>query len=217
MPRSKKPDNTIQELLIVSDPAAIKLLFTPKYTAVLKLIESEEMSVSDIARALDINPGSAHYHLKVLEQHGLVKLVREEIKGGVVKKFYHKSARHISIDASRPESATAASSVGLDENYKERLLKSMKFFGYDIPPEKFETAKADLTRCDARMKAIMQEVQQAGLEKTESDRVLVSNAYQLALLMRLIDDKECYGFLRGLIDASSEPPVETSRKSVEKR
>ena len=31
MPRKQKPDKTIQEYMVVEDPAAIKLLFTPKY------------------------------------------------------------------------------------------------------------------------------------------------------------------------------------------
>jgi len=199
MPRKLKQDNTIREYLVVEDPAAIKLLFVPRFTDLLKLIGAEEMSVSDIARALNINPGSAYYRLKVLEKHGLAKLVREEIQGGVVKKYYRKAAANITIDASSPENKASASEAGLDESYKERLLRSMSFFGYVVPEGKMEQAKERLVSCDGRMKAILKEVQQAGLEKFESDRNLVANAYQLALIIRLVDDKELNSSLKALI------------------
>src|SRR5512133_2795301 len=108
MPRKPKPDTSIKEIMIVEDPAAIKLLFTPKYAEIIKLVETEELSVSDVARKLDVNTGSAHYHMKELEKHGLVKMVREEVTGGVVRKYYRKSARHFTINATSPESAPAA-------------------------------------------------------------------------------------------------------------
>jgi DNA-binding transcriptional ArsR family regulator len=190
MPRKPKPDTSIKEITIVEDPAAIKLLFTPKYAEIIRLVDAEELSVSDVARKLGVNPGSAHYHMKELEKHGLVKLVREEIAGGVVRKYYRKSARHFTINASNPESAPALAEAGIGEEFMERLLKSMSFFGYDVPAEKMEAAKRDLKTTDERVKAILAEVQQAGLEKVESDRMLVANAYQLALVLRMMEDEQ---------------------------
>ena len=73
MPRKPKLDTSIKEIMIVEDPAAIKLLFTPKYAEIIKLVDAEELSVSDVARKLGVNPGSAHYHMKELEKHGLVQ------------------------------------------------------------------------------------------------------------------------------------------------
>ena len=108
MPRKPKLDTSIKEILIVEDPAAIKLLFTPKYAEIIKLVDAEELSVSDVARKLGVKPGSAHYHMKELEKHGLVQLVKEEIAGGVVKKYYRKSARHFTINASNPRERPGA-------------------------------------------------------------------------------------------------------------
>ena len=190
MPRKPKLDATIKEIMIVEDPAAIKLLFTPKYAAIIKLVGAEELSVSDVARSLGINPGSAHYHLKELEKHGLVKLVREEIAGGVVKKYYRKAAVNFTINASNPESAPAVAAAGINEEFKEKLIRSMSYFGYDVPADKIEEAKRDLMTVDARGKAILADIQQAGLEKVEDDRLLVANAYQIALLLRLVEDEQ---------------------------
>jgi len=189
MPRKPKLDTSIKEIIIVEDPAAIKLLFTPKYAEILKLVDAEELSVSDVARKLDVNPGSAHYHMKELEKHGLVKLVKEEIAGGVVRKYYRMSARHFTINASNPESAPAVAAAGVNEEFKEKLIRSMSYFGYDVPAEKMEAAKADLMTVDTRVKAILAEIQQSGLEKVESDRLVVANAYQIALLLRIMEDE----------------------------
>jgi DNA-binding transcriptional ArsR family regulator len=195
MPRKPKLDTSIKEIMIVEDPAALKLLFSPKYAEILKLIDAEELSVSDIARKLGVNSGSVHYHMKELEKHGLVKLVREEIAGGVVKKYYRKAARHITINASSPQSAPAAAAAGIGEEFMEKLIRSMSYFGYDVPPEKMEEAKKDLITTDVRAKALLSEIQQAGLEKVESDQMLVANAYQIALMLRLFEDEQ---FLRAV-------------------
>ena len=160
MPRKQKLDTTIREIMIVEDPAAIKLMFSPKYAAIIRLVRAEELSVSDVARKLDVNSGSAYYHMKELEKHGLVKLTREEIVGGVVKKYYHTSAMNLSINASNPTSAPAAAEMGFNEEFKEKLIKSMSYFGYDILPEKLGEAKLSLMAVDARSKAILEEVQQ---------------------------------------------------------
>jgi DNA-binding transcriptional ArsR family regulator len=195
MPRKPKLDTSIKEIMVVEDPAAIKLLFTPKYAEIIKLVSAEELSVSDVARKLNVNSGSVHYHMKELEKHGLVKLVREEITGGVVKKYYRTAAVNLTINASNPKSAPAAAEAGFGEEFMERLIRSMSYFGYDVPADKMDLAKRDLLTADMRAKAILAEVQQAGLEKDESDRMLVANAYQIAVLLRLMGDEE---FLRAV-------------------
>lgn len=199
MPRKQKQDNTIKEYMVVEDPAAIKLLFVPKFVDLLKLIGPEEMSVSDIAHAMNINPGSAYYRLKMLEKHGLAKQVREEIQGGVVKKYYRKAAVNITINTGSPESKAAAAGVGMDESFTERLLKSMSYFGYEVPEGKMGQAKERLIECDRLMKAELKEIQHVGLEKHESDRTLVANAYQLALIFRLLDDKALSSSAKALV------------------
>ena len=196
MPRKPKLDTSIKEIMIVEDPAAIKLLFTPKYAEILKLVDAEELSVSDVARKLGVNSGSAHYHMKELEKHGLVKLVREEISGGVVRKYYRKAARHLTVNASNPRSAPAVAAAGINEEFMDKLIRSMSFFGYDVPAERMDEAKKELMTVDARGKAILAEIQQSGLEKVESDSLLVSNAYQIALLLRMMGDDDFMAALR---------------------
>lgn len=190
MPRKHKPDTTIKEIMIVEDPYAIKLLFTPKYAEILRMIGEEELSVSDVARRLGANSGSIYYHMKELEKHGLVRLVREEIVGGVVKKYYRKTAMNFTFNVSNPASAVVAAEMGINEEFMEKLIRSLRYFGYDILPEKMEEAKHALMAVDARSKDILAEIQQSGLEKIETDRLLVSNTYQVASTLRLFGDEQ---------------------------
>jgi DNA-binding transcriptional ArsR family regulator len=176
--------------MIVEDPHAIKLLCTPKYAEIIRMISEEEFSVSDVARKLGANSGSIYYHMKELEKHGLVRLVREEIAGGVVKKYYRKAAMNFTFNISDPSSAAAAAEAGINEEFWEKLIKSLSYMGYNVLPGKMDEAKRDLMAMDGRSKAILAEVQQSGLEQVEKDRLVVANTYQVAIMLRLVEDEQ---------------------------
>jgi len=190
MPRKPKLDTTIKEIMILEDPHAIKLLFTPKYAKIIGMISEEELSVSDVARKLGANSGSVYYHMKELEKYSLVKLVREEIVGGVVKKYYRKAAMNFTFNVSDPASAAVAAEMGIDEAFMEKLIRSLSYFGYDVQPKNMDEAKSALMAMDARSKAILAEIQRSGLEKVETDRLLVANAYQVATTIRMFGDEQ---------------------------
>ena len=187
MPMPDKPVPPMREILVVDDPDTIKLLFTGKYGEVLELIDSYEMSVSDIAKILKINPGSAHYHLKELEKRGLVEMVREETKGNIVKKYYRTVAHTISIDSSRFKMLRPGDSDPT-ESHRDRMLKLLPAFGYDLPAEKAEALKGLMIRYNRRIKELQRSIQNAGIEKAESDRLLIGDAYSMALRLAEIED-----------------------------
>ncbi|HVN72999.1 MAG TPA: helix-turn-helix domain-containing protein [Methanoregula sp.] len=190
MPRKKKPDTSLRQLKVVEDPAAIRMLFSEKYAEVLRLVGPEELSVSDVARRLGANTGSIYYRMKELAKCGLVALVREEIDGGVVKKYYRKTAVNFTVNLANPESAVAAAGMGINEKFKEKLIASLHYFGYDILPGAMEKAKKDLMAWDERSKAIVKTLQQSGLENEESDQLLVANTYEVAVFLRLLEDPQ---------------------------
>jgi DNA-binding transcriptional ArsR family regulator len=189
MQPQKKPDDTIKEMMVVEDPAAIKLLFSSRYGDILDLIDRRELSVSEIAKALKINPGSAQYHLKELEKHGLVKLVREEMKGNIVKKYYRATAKTFYIDNSKYKEMSADEASPM-EVYLDKILASIKHFGYSIPPKKSRVIKQLLMDYDKRKKSLIKNVQETGFENIEKDRQLVQETYHIALLLKEIEDPE---------------------------
>lgn len=187
-----KPYSDMREFMVVDDPDTMKLLISGKYNDILELIDFHEMSVSEIAKVLKINPGSAHYHLKELEKRGLVKIVREETKGNVVKKYYRTVARTIYIDSSRFKMLRPGEADPMDAFY-DKLLKLMAPFGYEIPLDKAGQVKDILIRYNKRRKELLRQIQDAGVEDFESDRLLVSDAYHVALMLKEIEDQELMG------------------------
>lgn len=181
----EKPDPSILEVLVVDDPEAMKLLLSGKYTEIMDLIDSVEMSVSDIAKTLKINPGSAHYHLKELEKYGLVKMVREETKGNLVKKFYRTAARQIYLDGSRFKT------MGVEDpmrGYHDQLAGMLAPFGYNITPDLSGPFNDIMQRYDKRRKELLREIQDVRVGRGNS--MLASDAYFVALMLKETEDEE---------------------------
>ncbi len=188
MPAKDKPDIAIPDILVVDHPEDLRLIFSEKHNRILKLIMENELSISDIARALNVNPGSVHYHLKELEKHGLVRQVREEVKGGIVKKYYRSAAKRILLDS--PDFNLRGDMDITAKDNIERLIKSIEYLGYHISPEKKEDAEELLSRYDKRIKGILLEMQNSGLENVEDNGFILRNAYDLILNIKAKEDPE---------------------------
>lgn len=183
----RNTNDALPDILVVDDPKDIRLIFSEKHNRVLKLVTEKEMSVSDIARALGVNPGSAHYYLKELERHGLVRQVREEVKGGIVKKYYRSSARRILMetpDFRRPETAIPEAEL------VDHLLKSVEFLGYPVPEDDLDDAKDLMARYERKVMALRSELEGTGLGDVEPNGVTLQNAYHLIMNLRERGDPE---------------------------
>jgi DNA-binding transcriptional ArsR family regulator len=182
-----RTNDALPDILVVDNPKDIRLIFSEKHNRVLKLVTEKEMSISDIARSLNVNPGSAHYYLKELEKHGLVRQVREEIKGGIVKKYYRSAAKRILMDTPdfrRPEtSVPAADQAG-------HLLTSIEYLGYHVSPENLDDAMDLLLRYEKRVTELRIELESSGLADVESNAVTLQNAYHLVMNIRERNDPE---------------------------
>jgi len=186
MPVKEKPADALPEILVVDKPQDIKLIFSEKHNMVLKLVIEQELSISDIARSLSINPGSAHYYLKELEKHGLVRQVREEVKGGVVKKFYRASAKRILMET--PD-FNRHQELSQDE-FVNDLLESIEYMGYHVQPENVEDAKDLLLRYDNRINELLVDMAKSGIGNVKDNAITLRNAFHLVLSIRSKTDPE---------------------------
>jgi DNA-binding transcriptional ArsR family regulator len=180
-------DCGIKDILILDRPEDIKLVFSEKYNNVLKLIGEKEMSISDMARSLNINPGSVHYYLKGLERHGLVTLVREEITGSIVRKYYRAVAKRILLDIPDFKMQNVFE-VGNTQDYEERLIKSIEYLGYVLPDENIEDAIDLLHRYTLHMKDLTIDMDYSGLENVEDNGMILKNALNLILGIKIKND-----------------------------
>ena len=181
-------DNSTNDIYVVDKPQDIRLIFSEKHNMILRLLMEQDLSISDIAKILSINPGSVHYHLKELEKHGLVKQVREEVKRGIIKKYYRSAAKRILIDS--PNFGAKNYLDHTTKEYIDRLIASIEFLGYQLPPENLDDAKDLLSRYDRRIKELLSQLHDTGLENVENDGVILQNAYNLIFNIWAKEDPE---------------------------
>lgn len=185
----KKPDDGIPEQLVVEKPQVIRLIFSEKHNVILKQITPREMSISEIARALEFNPGSVHYYLKELEKHGLARQVRQEIKGGVVKKYYRAAARRIVLASPDFEDPVFKQLTSSDE-LAEQLVRAIEDQGYQVPEVDREDAKDLVLRYDRLIKEIVKEIQNREIYKEDSAGLPHNLAHHLMIHIRALEDPE---------------------------
>jgi DNA-binding transcriptional ArsR family regulator len=187
MPSEDLSDGML-ELLILENPEAIKLLFSEKYNRILTLLQENELCISDIAKVLDMNAGSVHYHLKELEKYGIVKQVRQEMKRNMARKYYRATARHTTIDPSSIKQAVPGE-ADPTEDYIENVIGALAGFGFELKPGRLDEAKDAIKRYNIRMKAIMRTIRDVRLPAT-TDPMVANDAFTISLAMKAFDDPE---------------------------
>jgi AcrR family transcriptional regulator len=189
MSSNNQSDDAMEDMFVVEKPQAVRLIFSEKHNLILKLITEKEMSISDVARSLGINPGSAHYYLKELEKHGLARQVRQEIKGGVVKKYYRATARRIVL-ASPDFSDPVFQAFSSEQEIGERFVGAIESFGYHIPPGDRDEARELVIRYERRIKELFRELSGPGSRREGADTPDFRIAGQFLVHMRGMDDPE---------------------------
>lgn len=189
MPGRNPSDDKSPEILVLDKFDDIRLIMNEKHNKILRLVIEKELCISDIARSLDMNPGSVYYYLKELEKHGLVRQVREEIKGGIVKKYYRSAAKRIALELPEFNTRDGLTAVPGTE-YLQRLIRSIEYLGYHLPPANIEDANDLLIRYDKRMKSLMIELQNARLEDVENNGFVLDSAYLLIASIKAKEDPE---------------------------
>lgn len=76
----------------------VQAIAEPTRWRILDLLVRKPMTGAQLARTLNIPRTRAHYHVKILEKVGLIELQKEQIKQGIVEKYYQAIARQFRSD-----------------------------------------------------------------------------------------------------------------------
>ncbi len=91
-----KPSNehpvtvTVDQLKVLSDPSRLRML---------TLFMERDMSISGIAKVLDLTPATVHHHVTQLLQAKLIEPTKSEVRGNLVEKYYRIPATAIDSSA----------------------------------------------------------------------------------------------------------------------
>lgn len=93
----------------ITDARHVRILMNPIRQAVLKVLRrnKEPMTVKQIAARMDLKPANVHFHVKQLEEIGVLELVRTEVVRGIVAKFYQPTAQIFKLAAPDIDPATS--------------------------------------------------------------------------------------------------------------
>ena len=93
MPDHKAPDYELDEILDIGAPQQFKALFDDTRLAIVDLLLERAATNKDLAEALDKPKGTIGHHLSVLEDAGLIRIVRTEMVRAIEAKYYGRVAR----------------------------------------------------------------------------------------------------------------------------
>ncbi len=77
---------TIDQLKVLSEASRLRIL---------TLLMDRDMSISGIAKALDLSPATVHHHVTQLLQANLIVPTKSEVRGNLVEKYYRIPATGI--------------------------------------------------------------------------------------------------------------------------
>ncbi|WP_299033098.1 winged helix-turn-helix domain-containing protein [uncultured Anaerococcus sp.] len=110
--------NTLEEVNIVSDPIRLKIIMT---------LGTSPKTAQDISHALGVSRSKIHYHLKILEQNGIIEVVDTELINGITQKYFLPVAK-----------AFIPNSEIFNKNLEE------KQFTFKIPKDSYKSFEKEL-------------------------------------------------------------------------
>jgi len=81
----------------LQDFALIRTLADPRRLDILRRLMANPATLAHLGRAIGQHPAWVRHHLKQLEAAGLVELVRVQVSGGFVEKYYQATAQAFSV------------------------------------------------------------------------------------------------------------------------
>ena len=110
----------MRDFIVLRDLEQIKAISQQNRLNIIEAFDNESKTAKQIAEYLNEPHGRVNYHIKVLEKVGIVELVEEVTRMGIVEKYYCPVAKSIKIDSN---------AVALDANLSSSISNiSLAFF-----------------------------------------------------------------------------------------
>ncbi|MBS7525503.1 helix-turn-helix domain-containing protein [Fusibacter paucivorans] len=110
----------MKEVMVLKDLEQIKAISQQYRLQIVEAFENKPKTAKQIAETMGEPHGRVNYHIKMLEKVGIIELVEEIVKFGVVEKYYCPVAKKMMIDST---------AVTLDDEMNNSIGKvSLAFF-----------------------------------------------------------------------------------------
>jgi DNA-binding transcriptional ArsR family regulator len=95
------PDYDLADRIALTAPAQVKAISHPLRTTILGLLHERAATVSELAVALKRPKSTIAHHVKVLNEAGLVQVVRTRKVRAIEERFYGRTARMFYVGVER--------------------------------------------------------------------------------------------------------------------
>jgi DNA-binding transcriptional ArsR family regulator len=111
------PDYDLSEMLVVTAPDQLRALADPLRATLLELLLERAATVTEMAQAVDRPKSTIAYHVNLLVDAGLLRVVRTRRVRAIEERYYGRVARTLYIGVlSRPEDKRVVAAInGLAE------------------------------------------------------------------------------------------------------
>src|SRR5215216_2406213 len=98
------PDYDLEEMIVVTAPEQLRALADPLHGTLLELLLERAATVTELARAVDRPKSTVAYHVNLLLDAGLLRVVRTRRVRAIEERYYGRVARMFYIGVlHRPE------------------------------------------------------------------------------------------------------------------
>lgn len=152
----------MKDAIVLKDLEQIKAISQQYRLDIIDAFDNEPKTAKQIAEVLDEPHGRVNYHIKMLEKVGILELVEEVSKLGVVEKYYCPVAYKILIDSSAVtiddlmNDTISKVSIALFESVAKDFYESIELFTEGLTRKISYSADYYLT--DVEAKALNSEV-----------------------------------------------------------
>jgi DNA-binding transcriptional ArsR family regulator len=95
------PDYDLADRIALTEPSQVKAISHPLRTTILGLLHERAATVSELAAALERPKSTVAHHVKVLNEAGLVQVVRTRRVRAIEERFYGRTARMFYVGVER--------------------------------------------------------------------------------------------------------------------
>ncbi len=90
----------VEKEYLVTSLETLKVMADPIRLHILEHLVAKPMTVKELAKRLGTTPTKLYYHINLMEEHGLIKVVSQRIVSGIVEKQYRTRAKSFDVDKS---------------------------------------------------------------------------------------------------------------------
>ncbi|MGH8823530.1 MAG: helix-turn-helix domain-containing protein [Jiangellaceae bacterium] len=106
------PDYDLDEMVVVTAPEQLRALADPLRTTLLELLLERAATVTEMAQAVDRPKSTVAYHVNLLVDAGLLRVVRTRRVRAIEERFYGRVARTLYIGVlNRPEDKQVVAAI----------------------------------------------------------------------------------------------------------